>query len=87
MLTYRRRPSATWRRLRTGVILAVPGATEALQLNVTGALIWDLLEEPMEAATLTGVLAGRFAQPEAEVAPAVGQLLDELVASGALVRQ
>jgi len=69
------------------VIVAVPGSTDALQLNATGAVVWDILREPTDLRSLNSRLAASFARPESEVATEVGELLDELVSSGAVVRR
>lgn len=85
--TYHRSTAATWRRLRTGIILAAPGCTDPLRLNATGALVWDLLQEPVDALSVSGRLALTFGLPKAEVARTVGLLLDDLVGSGAVVQR
>ncbi len=87
MPIYHRSPAVTWRRLPARLILAVPGSTTPLQLNATGAAVWDLLLEPIDASSLNERLAATFARPKAEMAPSVADLLDELVAAGAVVQQ
>lgn len=87
MPTYQRSQAATCRRLRTGMILAVPGSGSALQLNETGAVVWELLKEPAEALWVAHRLASRFARSHAEVGLTVEQLLADLVAAGAVVRR
>ena len=69
------------------MIVAVPGSTDALQLNATGAMVWDILRDPTDLGSLNSQLAASFARPESEVATEVAVLLDELVRSTAVVRR
>ena len=54
---WRRREDVLWRRTLDAVILLPANADEPLTLPDTGAIVWDLLEEPTTFDELVATLA------------------------------
>lgn len=79
-----RSPAATWRRLPDGVVLALPGAEAPLHLNRTGALVWDELAEIRTDDEIATSLAVTCETGREEVGAALGPLLRDLLARGAI---
>jgi Coenzyme PQQ synthesis protein D (PqqD) len=75
---WRRRDDVLWRRSLDAVILLPVGADDPLTLPGTGAIVWDLLEEPATLAELVATLAEAFEEDPAVVEHDVSTLLAEL---------
>ena len=73
---WRRRDDVLWRRSLDAVIL-LPG---------TGAIVWDLLEEPATLTELVATLAEAYEADPAVVDHDVRTLLGELETLGAVAR-
>jgi Coenzyme PQQ synthesis protein D (PqqD) len=62
------------------------GGTEMIVLNVVGTMVWQALDEPLDADAIAGALVGRFedvSQPQ--LVNDVGEFLDELAELGLVV--
>jgi hypothetical protein len=60
-------------------------ATDPVVLSGTGVALWDAFGEPASMATVAQRLAAQYSTDIDEVARALGPVVDELVARGALV--
>jgi hypothetical protein len=84
---WRRRDDVLWRRSLDAVILLPVGADEPVTLPGTGALVWDLLEEPASLAVIVATLTEVYADADATVVEHdVATLLAELEDLGAVTR-
>lgn len=72
------------RRDLGGTLLLVPGRDEPLLLDATGALIWELLEEPTTFEELVGDISTAFQRPSSDIAGDINVLLENLMIVGAL---
>jgi hypothetical protein len=81
---WRRRDDVLWRRSLDAVILLPVGADDPRTLPGTGAIVWDLLEEPTSLAELVATLAEAFEEDPAVVEHDVSALLAELEDLGAV---
>lgn len=81
---WRRRDDVLWRRSLDAVILLPSGADEPLTLPDSGAIVWDLLEEPASFDELVATLAEVYETDAATIATDITPLLEELAALGAL---
>ena len=77
-------PGVLWRRSVGRIVIDAPGADEPLLLDGSGAVVWDLLTEPLEIDALSLELSRRFAVPASTVRGDVEPLLAELHAAGAV---
>jgi hypothetical protein len=75
---WRRRDDVLWRRSLDAVILLPVGADEPVTLPGTGAIVWDLLEEPATLPELVATLAEAYEEDPAVVEHDVVALLTEL---------
>jgi len=79
------RAAATlWRHSLDAVVLLPPGASDPLTLAGTGAILWELLEEPTSMGELVAALVARFDTDPDVVEADLLPVLDELVAIGAV---
>lgn len=82
---WQRSPLALWRRTTDGVVLLPPTSSTPIGLRGSGALLWDIFDEPsslLEAAELLHEVVGVGVDDLLEdIAPAVR----ELVTGGVLV--
>jgi hypothetical protein len=83
-VTLRRVPGALWRRLGHGTLLAHPEGTAFEELSSSGAVIWELLQEPATADDLIGQVAILYGTSGESVADGVRALLASLVERGFL---
>ena len=81
-----RRADVLWRRSLDAVILLPVGVDEPLTLPGTGAIVWDLLEEPASLVELIATLAEAYGEDPAVVEHDVTNLLAELETLGAVSR-
>jgi Coenzyme PQQ synthesis protein D (PqqD) len=81
---WRRRDDVLWRRSLEAVILLPAGADEPLTLPDTGAIVWDLLEEPATFDELVATLADVYNTDATTIATDITPLLTELQTRGAL---
>jgi len=81
---WRRRDDVLWRRSLDAVILLAANADEPLTLPDTGAIVWDLLEEPATFDELVTTLADVYNTDATTIATDITPLLEELAALGAL---
>jgi hypothetical protein len=81
----RRSPRALWRRLDEGTLLAHPESAAFEELSSSGAVIWELLEEPSTTDQLIGRVANLYGTPAETVAHGVTTLLASLMDQGFLV--
>ena len=81
---WRRRDDVLWRRSLDAVILFPAGADEPLTLPDTGAIVWDLLEEPAPFDELVATLADVYGVDLTVIAADITPLLDDLHALGAI---
>jgi hypothetical protein len=73
-----------WRRVGSEVILAPPGREDFDVLSDSGAIVWELLEEPSTEAELVNTLASLYGVGEEQIAGDVNALLSTLLQSGAI---
>ena len=81
---WRRRDDVLWRRSLDAVIVLPVGADEPSTLPGTGAIVWDLLEEPATVAELVAILADAYEEDPAVVDHDVRALLADLETLGAV---
>ena len=79
-----RRDDVLWRRSLDAVILLPSGADEPVTLPDTGAIVWDLLEEPATFDDLVATLAEVYGAEAGVIAADITPLLAELQSLGAL---
>jgi hypothetical protein len=80
----RQSPSTPWRRVGGEVVLAPPGREDFDVLAGTGAVVWELLDEPRTVAEVVGVLAELYGMAEGDIDGDVGELVSALVQTGAI---
>ena len=80
--TWRRNARVCWRRSGLTAILAVPDGDDVLVLEGTGALTWELLDEPRSTDQLIDELAATFEVDRETVAEQLLPFLEELRAAG-----
>lgn len=85
--TWQRDVRALWRRSGSRIVLLAPEHDEALVLEGTAALTWELLAEPIEEPELFAVLAEHFGVTQYEVGDELAPFLERLLDSGAVCRQ
>lgn len=78
MTRWARDPRVLWRRSGSRVVLAPPGQEDTLLLEHTGALIWLLLDAPVEQEELVGILTESFDADAATIDAEVAAFLAEL---------
>jgi hypothetical protein len=83
---WRRDPRLLWRRSGPRVVFLAPDVDALGMLDGVGALIWELLEVPMEHAELLQVLGERFELPQEQLDTQLRPFLTELRDQGALVQ-
>jgi hypothetical protein len=77
-----------WRRLLDGVLVLAPDAHEPFVLQPPADLIWQLLDEPIDPDDLDALLLEQFADADpVRLLDDVHRFIDDLVASGAVVRR
>jgi hypothetical protein len=81
---YSRRADVLWRRTLDTVILFPVGAEEPVTMPGTGAVVWDLLEEPATLAELVDTLADVYGEDAATIEHDVAALLEQLRALAAV---
>ena len=81
MTTYQRAPTVLWRRSLGSVVCLRP-PDEPVVVATPGAVLWDLLAEPVHRDALVAALATRFAADRDVVDADVGAVLDDLVVRG-----
>ena len=67
-------------------MVLAPEHDEALVLEGTAALTWELLAEPIEEGELFALLAEHFGVTEDEVGERLGMFLEQMVAFGVVSR-
>jgi hypothetical protein len=82
--TWRRDPRVLWRRSGDGFVLLPPGSEELVVLEDVAALVWSLLERPVDEAQLVVRLARRFGSDTVTVETDVGPFLRRLRDRGVL---
>jgi hypothetical protein len=82
---WRRDPRLLWRRSGPRVVFLAPGTDDLRMLDGVGALVWELLEVPMEHAELLQVLGERFELPQEELDTQLTPFLTLLRDQGALI--
>ena len=81
----RRHPGVLWRASLDGVVV-LPTAGEApLHISSPGDALWALLEEPKTLGELAGQLAEIPGVDREQVVRDIGILIEELLASGAVL--
>jgi hypothetical protein len=81
-----RRDDVLWRRSLDAVILLPTEAEEPVTLPGTGAVVWDLLEEPTTLAELVETLTALYGEAPSVVEHDVATLLAELEDLGAVTQ-
>ncbi len=81
---YRRAPGTLWRRIFDEVLLFPPNATEPLSVTMPGALVWELLREPISLDELIHEVASHFDAPMEQVEDDLEALLARLVSEHAV---
>ena len=76
--------STPWRRVGSEIVLAPAGRDDFEVLQGTGAVVWELLEDPSTEAELLSALAEIYSIAEVQIATDVGALLATLVDMGAV---
>ena len=82
--TWRRDARALWRRSGARFVVLAPEHDEALVLEGTAALTWELLAEPIEEGELFLLLAEHFGVTRDEVADELTPFLEGLLGCGAV---
>ena len=85
--TWRRDTRALWRRSGSRFVVLAPEHEQALVLEGTAALTWELLAEPIEEGELFSLLAEHFGVTRDEVADELAPFLAGLLGFGAVCRQ
>ena len=83
---WRRDTRALWRRSGSRFVVLAPEHDEALVLEGTAALTWELLAEPIEEGELFSLLAEHFGVTRDEVADKLAPFLEDLLGYGAVCR-
>lgn len=81
---WRRHPEVLWRRSLDAVVLLPAAANEPVTLPGTGAVVWDLLEEPATLPDLVATLHDVYGEDPATIEHDVTALLERLEALGAV---
>jgi hypothetical protein len=68
------------------VVFLAPDTDDLGMLDGVGALIWELLEAPMDQAELLQILAERFELPQEELGTQLRPFLTDLRDQGALIQ-
>ena len=77
---WHRHPRALWRRSSDRVIVLPPGQSDLLLLEGTGAVIWELLEDPTDEHELVELLTRATGTDRDIIAPEVAAFLAQLEA-------
>jgi len=78
----RQSPAAPWRRVGADVILAPLGRSDFDVLSGSGAVIWELLEQPCAESELVDALAELYHVSHGQIADDVRALVSRLRQSG-----
>jgi len=84
--TWRRDDRALWRRSGARFVVLAPEHDEALVLEGTAALTWELLAEPIAEGELFALLAEYFGVTRDEVGEELSPFLERLLGYGAVYR-
>jgi hypothetical protein len=79
-----RSPNVLWRRTLRGVVLRPVGAN-AIMLDGSGWLVWEVLASPATREELSEQLAAQTAGDTKRIAAELEPVLDELARLGAVV--
>ena len=80
----RHSPSTPWRRVGSEIVLAPAGRDDFEVLQGSGAVVWELLEDPSTEAELLSSLAEIYSISEVQIATEVSALLATLMEMGAV---
>ena len=84
--TWRRDARALWRRSGARFVVLAPEHDEALVLEGTAALTWELLAETIEEGELFSLLGEHFGVTVNQVAEELAPFLEDLLGYGAVCR-
>jgi hypothetical protein len=84
---WQRSPGVVWRRSDTKIALLCPGSDALHLLTGTSAVVWQLLDEPIDEQDLVSALAAGFDADPDDVASTLAPFLQALAEIGAAHRR